>query len=435
MLRKTTVFRYFLLFALILTISASAWADPKVQVTFPEKGSYLYWLQYKGVDGKMDVTAPKHAAGEGTSVDLAPAAPGGKLSEGTLKVYDVKTGNVAEKNIQNLKGKTDLKLKTSDFTLIRTLKIVLKPSNDKEGDERVESAIVTLTDANSDTFTTIVDPASEGVAEFHDIAGGAVSIVVQSEGKKMSLDLDIPLERDTAIHTEDLTVSFKTRTIKVATPEANAQGEKEGDKKAAASKEEKAPAGATMLQYIMGIAFLGMLGLIGYVVLKGRGLNADSLKKLGLQLPQVDDAANVPGTASEPQIDPNVCQFCGQRKDPTTGSCACSISGSSGSAAPSAATGTPRLIGTQGQYAGHIFDLTGSEATVGRDPGNTIPLVEDGTSSRRHARLGQENGAFYIMDEGSSNGTFVNGMKITGRHPLHSGDEVQIGGTKFRFEA
>ncbi|MEN6371548.1 MAG: FHA domain-containing protein [Armatimonadota bacterium] len=437
MLQKSTVLHLFLLSTLILAISAAAWADPKVQVSFPEKGGYLYWLEYKGADGKQAITAPKHAAGSRTSVDLAPAAPGGKLGEGTLKVYDEKSGNVAAKNIQNLQGKTDLKLKTNDFTLIRTLKIVLKPADGKDN-ERIESAIVTLTDANSDTFTMLVDPASEGVAEFHDVAGGAVSVIVQSEGKKMSLDLDMPLERDTPVHTEDLTVSFKTRTVEAsvaAASKASSDSEK-SEKKPAASKEQKAQPGTSILQYIMGIAVIAMLGFIGYVVLKSRGLNADSLRKLGVQLPQGDDTAvNVPGTAQEPQADPNVCPFCGQRKDPVTGNCACSVGSPSAGQAPSATAGVPRLIGTQGQYSGHIFEITGAEATIGRDPGNTIPLVEDSTSSRRHARFGQENGAYFVMDEGSSNGTFVNGMKITGRHPIHTGDEVQIGGTKFRFEA
>ena len=43
-------------------------------------------------------------------------------------------------------------------------------------------------------------------------------------------------------------------------------------------------------------------------------------------------------------------------------------------------------------------------------------------------------GGFVIRDQGSSNGTFVNGARVT-EAPLRPGDEVSIGGTRFRFEA
>ena len=84
-----------------------------------------------------------------------------------MKIYNPKTGNVAAKNLENIQDKKDLKLKDTDFDLVRTVQVVLKPTSGKEN-ERLESAVVTLTDANSDVFTVLVDPLSEGVAEFHD---------------------------------------------------------------------------------------------------------------------------------------------------------------------------------------------------------------------------------------------------------------------------
>jgi len=44
-----------------------------------------------------------------------------------------------------------------------------------------------------------------------------------------------------------------------------------------------------------------------------------------------------------------------------------------------------------------------------------------------------EGGQFVIYDEGSSNGTFVNNVRVE-RQPLRAGDVVQIGSTRFRFE-
>ncbi|HOM73325.1 MAG TPA: hypothetical protein PLP86_13880, partial [Armatimonadota bacterium] len=166
-------------------------ADPTIEVTFPEKGSYIYWLELEDEAGKIKLNAPVHAAGADTNIDLALTAVEGKLPKGTLKIYNPKTGNVAAKNLENLQDKKDLKLKDTDFDLVRTVQVVLKPTSGKEN-ERLESAVVTLTDANSDVFTVLVDPLSEGVAEFHDIAAGAVSVEVQYNGtRRMTVDLEI----------------------------------------------------------------------------------------------------------------------------------------------------------------------------------------------------------------------------------------------------
>ena len=96
----------------------------------------------------------------------------------------------------------------------------------------------------------------------------------------------------------------------------------------------------------------------------------------------------------------------------------------------------PRLIGTMGVYSGSIFPLNinGTGVTLGRETSNTIPLNNDTTVSRRHAAIRNESGAYVVSDEGSANGVFVNGVRISGAQPLRPGDEVQIGNTRFRFE-
>lgn len=417
------------IYALVLIVASllSATADPMVKVTFPEKG-YIYWIEFTDPAGDRQITAPRYAAGTGTTIDLAPASPDGKPAAGVVKIYDPKSGNVAAKSIENLAGKKDLKLKTADFDLVRTAKIVLKPADGKP-DERVESAMVTLKDANSDEFTALVDPSSEGVAEFHDIAGGQESVTVAYSGGKMTIDLEIPLERDTPVFAHALAISSKVRTVKATTVSIN-QVPEEGTKDKAAARRKQSPAG--WVSTLAGVIFLGIIVFIGYVVLKSRGATVeDSLRKLGVQFPQDEQGAPATVPAPEQQVDPNACQFCGQRKDPATGACACTLDASAGAVL---AGGAPRLVGMQGPYAGHIFDLTVGSSTLGRDAGNTIALTEDGTSSRRHSRIERENESCSIVDEGSSNGTFVNSARITGPHTLQPGDEIQIGSTKFRYE-
>lgn len=66
-------------------------------------------------------------------------------------------------------------------------------------------------------------------------------------------------------------------------------------------------------------------------------------------------------------------------------------------------------------------------ATIGREGCDmTIP---DAEISRRHARLLREDDALVIEDLDSSNGTFVNGERISGKRSLKQGDEVRFGDT------
>jgi len=71
---------------------------------------------------------------------------------------------------------------------------------------------------------------------------------------------------------------------------------------------------------------------------------------------------------------------------------------------------------------------------VGREGENDVPLVRDEFSSGRHARFEPRRDGVYVEDIGSTNGTFVNGVRLTGPKKLSSGDVVRIGETDLRFE-
>lgn len=57
----------------------------------------------------------------------------------------------------------------------------------------------------------------------------------------------------------------------------------------------------------------------------------------------------------------------------------------------------------------------------------------DNTVSRDHARIVVESGIYVLYDDGSTNGSFVNGTRIT-RRELANADVVQVGSSKFRVE-
>src|SRR4051812_49736224 len=66
-------------------------------------------------------------------------------------------------------------------------------------------------------------------------------------------------------------------------------------------------------------------------------------------------------------------------------------------------------------------------ATIGRE-GCDVNLM-DPEVSRRHAAIRDQGGSLGIEDLGSTNGTFVNGTRITAVTVLNDGDEVRLGNT------
>lgn len=78
--------------------------------------------------------------------------------------------------------------------------------------------------------------------------------------------------------------------------------------------------------------------------------------------------------------------------------------------------------------------LKAERTTIGRDPTNTI-IVDNLSVSRRHALVTFSKGRCTIQDLGSSNGTLVNGERITGPVSLADGQEAIIGKHKVRFHA
>ncbi len=83
------------------------------------------------------------------------------------------------------------------------------------------------------------------------------------------------------------------------------------------------------------------------------------------------------------------------------------------------------LFVIQGPDQGKRFQLAAETVTLGRDKSSTVQLA-DHEVSRRHAELHRHESSYELVDLGSSNGTFVNGRRIT-RHLLASGDRIQAG--------
>ena len=80
-----------------------------------------------------------------------------------------------------------------------------------------------------------------------------------------------------------------------------------------------------------------------------------------------------------------------------------------------------------------VLDSTG--ISIGRGGPNEVRLDGDDFASAQHARVEPLRDGVWIEDVGSTNGTFVNGVRLSRARKLAAGDLVRVGETDLRFEA
>ena len=85
-----------------------------------------------------------------------------------------------------------------------------------------------------------------------------------------------------------------------------------------------------------------------------------------------------------------------------------------------------QLVMSQGPNPGRAYAIDRASSTMGRDPSNEI-AINDPQVSRLHARVFLRETVLVVEDMGSTNGTFVNGMRLTGPQTLTPGDVIGLG--------
>jgi hypothetical protein len=415
--------------------------EVSITVSVPEGGEHLVRF-LPSSDAKGPQPLPVSFDNRIVKVTCKPAELGAKAR---IAVDNVRAGISAIRPLSGAGGPRNgvLDLKAADFDHVRQLNVTVM----YEG-KPVSVAKVTLEPREGKPITQVLDPAKKGVAAFEDVPMGRARVTVEyGEGFRQTQDVEVvggqapgPLEINVAVANRVPTVEQTSPSTESGAGEVRSPREPAG----AASSTPVAPKGGGggltgWLGTILGLAIgAGVIYLLYRWAMSG-GMAA-TLKKAGIEVsgPVAEPASTTPWQPAAPQqpvvADPSLCPFCGQKKD-AAGNCACSTVPGAGVAAPTVtAPVQPRLVGTAGVYAGSIFPIEGS-VSIGREPTNAIALTSDTTVSRRHASLRVEGGNVMVADEGSSNGTFVNGVRIQGPQPLRPGDEIQIGNTRFRFEA
>ncbi|HET6381871.1 MAG TPA: FHA domain-containing protein [Armatimonadota bacterium] len=397
-----------------------------LKVSLPA-GKYLVWVRQGANTSEPEVATNGSAA-------LVLPAPG---------AAEIWIDNTATNELAIIKAKSPVTtVAAADFTdrlLPRLVTHVLDRSKKPLGTGKVE-----YLGADGRTDTETLTPGSEGDAVFSNVAAPGTITVTTPGG--LTNSIGIPLDFGGA-GTAAITINTAAASALPALAAPIGRTPAKRPRHVTAPSQKSGSGGSVILDVI---AALLVLAAIFYIVLmlyknpRFHEIADEQLKRIGIHMTPPEDpeaAAAAPGAragrVSAAATDPSICPFCGTRKDSTTGSCACTLvpagvgSGAPAPVSTSLAAG-PRLVTLDGPARGQIFHLNG-DTTIGRDTTNTIPLPADTAVSRHHARFTSSEGLVEVVDEGSSNGTFVNGSRVN-RQSLQPSDEIQIGHSRFRYE-
>ena len=349
----------------------------------------------------------------------------------TLEVFDNQRGNTARLPVSLDKPAT---LNESAFKFAQAVYVPLQ----SKGRPVMEAQIEAENAAKTYHQTKILSAADNGVARFENVPlDEPITLTARysADSPKSVTETFSRAHPADGIHHEPITVDWAdVKTVPAPAvaanpnpPVASATGTV-APVAAPPVAPAAPPAGNNALGTILGLLVIAGAGY-GLYRLYNTGQLKTILDKAGIQIaaPIADGGGANPFTASAA---PKLTPITEGTAEPFGGVSAVVGAGSNVGAGP-------RLVATAGTYSGQIFPLNSASADIGRDPMNPIPLPNDTNVSRRHAAIQGGGGQYAVIDFGSSNGTYVNGVKIGAQtpQPLRPGDELNIGNTRFRFEA
>ena len=401
--------------------TASAAPGRTITLSFARPGAYDYWIVGKSGPGAI-LTAS--AGAKSIPVTVPPDAV-------SLDVMDAGTGLVASLDLTRATAPTAT-VSPNDFTLLRTVKVTVTNAG-----KAVEKAQVTLTDANGKVTSRILTADDAGSAPFNDVPLGkaTVSASYAANGAKTSTDVTLAPAKGGGPVLVPVALTGDVPTLAASATPAAPSAAAPTTIVVSPPSAEPANTSNPWMSGFLGVMLLCIAGYFGLRAAKNRGVTAEGmLKKMGVETPATTPggaaAALKPTPAPLPPL-PSLSEL------PNAGPAPTAAAAFSGGAAPAGAVGgPPRLVGIAGAVSGEVFDLDNQSAmTIGRDVANALSLAQDTNVSRRHAHVERATTGWQVVDEGSSNGTFVNGARL-GPTPraLRAGDEIQIGGSRFRFE-
>jgi hypothetical protein len=101
---------------------------------------------------------------------------------------------------------------------------------------------------------------------------------------------------------------------------------------------------------------------------------------------------------------------------------------------PGGSAGRLVVLKSPALRSGSSHTLNSAAITAGRSSENDLELANDDYASSHHARFEPRGNGVWVEDAGSTNGTYVNGVRLKRPRKLAPGDVIRVGETDLRFE-
>jgi hypothetical protein len=367
---------------------------------------------------------------EGATYDLT--VPGFGTGD-KLFVWDKTTGNIAAKPMEE--ASKGWSVKPEDYKLVGTVKVRVEHKG-----LPVAAAGVSVKDKGGERSEQL-DPSAKGEIQVFGVQPGElkVSVTYRSQGKMadpMKQSFDVPLKRAKPEPMFVVSIPDEVETIDPAaaekqTPDTGAPATGNaapatGAGAATPPAEQANPLGSILI-FLLAAALIVGGGYYGLMYIKNNSKQVqDKLEQLGVQVPKpIDDQALAAPVVPVPKApEPPQKIMLDDAAPDLIGAAATST------AVAPVVTGVPRLVMDNGDE----FAVPEGDTSVGREVGLGLSLVGESTVSRNHAVVTRSGGTVTVKDLGSTNGTYVNGMKVSGQADLRPGDTVQFGSVRFRYE-
>ncbi len=359
------------------------------------------------------VTEVQKISGDKVTVKLS-----SKDAKPKLFLLDTETGNVAMKSEELIRDGS-WAVSKSAFTAAYQVDVQVNAPGGP-----IEAATVELQEGNRKR-SELIDAKSNGKATFYFVQFGEARVSVSYRGKNGMAEpvkqvFNLVLDREQPIPTLNVSLPDGNSATTATTQPAATSDKPKDDKVPTAPEAPKTGPIGNLLTTLIG---MGVVAGVVWYILKYMRENGDkvqdTLKKLGADVPQ-------PGAAPEPDPAP----IAPLKPEPMQQIILDPAPVAPISPSPTLTpTGTPKLVATDGS----AFDLPEGETSVGREFGNGLVVPSD-TVSRRHATLQKSGSTVTVMDHGSTNGTWVNGMKVGATVSLNSGDQLRFGSIEYRYE-
>jgi hypothetical protein len=396
-----------LLFVFTLLATLSFAQDLKTfTITPPGEGGFSYVL-VKGDETKELISI------EGKSAEVAaPEDPNGYK----LYVTDGAINRAAVTDLITVLKSKKYEPKSDQFTLIADVEFRIKTNGGN-------LPAGTLTIFTGDKPRNILITASDKnkiITHYIPESGRSYELTYEADGKKETIKGSIPDEKAGGPTSVEIEVNTKFEDAATA---ATTAGTKSDEK----PKDTGQNPFMSFLRLIVGLAVVGGLGYGAYYYYKNNQKIVENM---------ANQAGLIPNQNSDPTgaLPPEPVKKELQKIDLGSSATQMSDSGVMGATGATSAPMTPRSKNPRLVTAtGDIHLVPEGSQTVGREAAD-LTLTGESSVSRHHANITRSGDQISITDNGSTNGTYINGTKITAPTVLNPGDTIQFGAIAYRYE-